>query len=538
MQRAEYAGSTHKSFVMETRQMPATAEQMQELQAVLASKLFVRAPSQARLLQWLCEQVFQGQGEHLKEYTIGVEFFGRAADFNHKENAIVRVEARRLREKLKQYYEGEGAAHPLHIVIPVGQYVPLFQPQPNAESAPPECALAAEFTDVVEVASALPAPRRRPFQQRLAWIFVGGVGVILLGFLALRSRQFLPPTMASPPTANAVHALAPTPLASGMPETAELRIMAGSDVSKWIDRSGKLWVGDRYFTGGSAAKAAGRLIYRTYDQELYRASRQGDFTYDIPLAPGRYQLRLHFAETHFGPEEYNLGGETSRVFTIFVNGKQMLRNFDIFSEAGGGRIADVRVFNDITPGPDGLLHLKFASGLARQSLLNGIEVLPLPAGQPPALRFTMRQSVYFAKDGTEWLPDQYFLGGRVETRAKAAAGAQDQELYQAERYGNFSYAIPVAPGRYTVILHFAERYFGAANSGLAGLGGRLFHISCNGEALVRNLDIFKQAGGENKALVLKFPGLMPNAQGHLRLEFTPVKNYAMLNAVEVLPAAR
>src|SRR5262245_6171466 len=97
-----------------------------ELEAVLASSLFVRTPSLANLLSYLCQKYFQGEADLLKEYTIGVESFGRAPDFDKKEDSIVRVEIRRLREKLRQYYETEGADHPIRLTIPVGHYVPAF----------------------------------------------------------------------------------------------------------------------------------------------------------------------------------------------------------------------------------------------------------------------------------------------------------------------------------------------------------------------------------------------------------------------------
>ena len=116
-----------------------------ELQAVLASNLFVRTPSLANLLSYLCRKYFQGQADLLKEYTIGVEAFGRAADFDKKEDSIVRVEIRRLREKLRQYYETEGADHSIRLTIPVGHYVPVFTKNESAPFQP--CADAEEVAE-------------------------------------------------------------------------------------------------------------------------------------------------------------------------------------------------------------------------------------------------------------------------------------------------------------------------------------------------------------------------------------------------------
>jgi hypothetical protein len=67
----------------------------------------------------------------------------------------------------------------------------------------------------------------------------------------------------------------------------------------------------------------------------------------------------------------------------------------------------------------------------------------------------------------------------------------------------------------------------------AGGRGRAFDVYCNGRVLASRLDIFEQAGGDNRALVLTYRGLKPNAQGKLELSFVPVVDYAILCALEV-----
>ena len=100
--------------------------QRAELDAVLHSEHFVRAPALAHLLSYLCEKLFAGEARQIKEYSIGVEVFHRGDSFDQDSDSIVRVEANRLRKRLAEYYAGEGASHRLHIAIPVGQYVPQF----------------------------------------------------------------------------------------------------------------------------------------------------------------------------------------------------------------------------------------------------------------------------------------------------------------------------------------------------------------------------------------------------------------------------
>jgi hypothetical protein len=100
----------------------------------------------------------------------------------------------------------------------------------------------------------------------------------------------------------------------------------------------------------------------------------------------------------------------------------------------------------------------------------------------------------------------------------------------------------VAPGRYAVLLHFAEHRFGPGNrdnyvgpphAGNARAGARVFNVACNGKAVLRDFDLFREAG-ENRPVVKRIAGLEPNSQGKLLLDFVPLKDYATVTAIEVL----
>ena len=80
------------------------------------------------MLTYVCAKYFEGAGEQIKEYNIAVEALGRPADFDQKRDSIVRVEAHRLRKRLREYYEADGADHAIRIEIPPGQYAPRFLP--------------------------------------------------------------------------------------------------------------------------------------------------------------------------------------------------------------------------------------------------------------------------------------------------------------------------------------------------------------------------------------------------------------------------
>src|SRR5271157_5443008 len=114
------------SMATESPEQVSIESQRAELDAVLRSECFTRAPRLAHLLTYLCEKLFAGEARQIKEYSVGVEVFLRGPSFDQDSDSIVRVEANRLRKRLAEYYAGEGASHRLHIAIPLGQYVPQF----------------------------------------------------------------------------------------------------------------------------------------------------------------------------------------------------------------------------------------------------------------------------------------------------------------------------------------------------------------------------------------------------------------------------
>jgi serine/threonine-protein kinase len=107
------------------------------VEAIVTSKPFAQSQRMQRFLRFAVAREMAGERDALKEYTIGVEVFDRPSDFDPRIDSIVRVEARRLRKKLAQYYEGEGASSDVRITLPEGSYVPQVQcaedPRPAAQ---------------------------------------------------------------------------------------------------------------------------------------------------------------------------------------------------------------------------------------------------------------------------------------------------------------------------------------------------------------------------------------------------------------------
>lgn len=120
-------------------------------------------------------------------------------------------------------------------------------------------------------------------------------------------------------------------------------------------------------------------------------------------------------------------------------------------------------------------------------------------------------------------------------RPHPVSGTADPGLYRHARCGNLTYVIPVAcDGKYAVTLRFTEGWIGTGNPVGGGVGSGLFNIYCNAQTLARNFDIYKEAGGAERAIERTYRGLQPTPQGKLVLHLEPVESYACINAIEVL----
>ncbi|TGU42533.1 hypothetical protein EN795_35260, partial [bacterium M00.F.Ca.ET.152.01.1.1] len=97
------------------------------LERLLASETFGRSERARRLLRYLVEREQAGEADRLKGVSIAMDVFGKDGDFDASTDAVVRVQAGRLRELLDQYFANEGIAEPVRIAIPRGGYVPSYE---------------------------------------------------------------------------------------------------------------------------------------------------------------------------------------------------------------------------------------------------------------------------------------------------------------------------------------------------------------------------------------------------------------------------
>jgi hypothetical protein len=141
-----------------------------------------------------------------------------------------------------------------------------------------------------------------------------------------------------------------------------------------------------------------------------------------------------------------------------------------------------------------------------------------------------------------FISDADGTGGTISTTSSpinvSAANAAPAGLYQAQRYGPMTYTVPgfTPSAAYTVRLHFAEQYFGA-NGRAGGVGSRKFNVAINGKTVLSNYDVYAAAGAANKAVVVDEPSTA-DASGTFTIAVTNGSaNNAILNGVQILPAA-
>ena len=97
-----------------------------QLEKILQSDLFVRSERLSRFLRFVVERSLDGLGDSLKEQVLACELYGRGAEFDTAADPVVRVDARRLRDKLREYYS-EATSVAVVISLPKGSYRPVFE---------------------------------------------------------------------------------------------------------------------------------------------------------------------------------------------------------------------------------------------------------------------------------------------------------------------------------------------------------------------------------------------------------------------------
>jgi len=528
---------------------PKAAGQLEDLvRRVASSETFEKSPRLRAFFLHVCRCALEDKSEEATEQQIGIFVYGRQPGYNPNEDNIVRSQARVLRMKLEHHFAHEGRDETHVITIPKGRYIPIFEPRVVVPIPRPEIVL---------------PPERKP--RPLPWIWIGAAILLTILVLGLSYRLLHSKTNQEPAPDSSATTLFPDPapapaevtpttsdkrvLLAG--EAGEIRIAAGRTGAPYVDVWGHRWDADRYFQGGVVQPGPKRFFPPPADEGLFKTVREAvsvdpmvpqqdrGFQYNIPLSPGVYELRLYFADPlRMSDSNQNEDGQNRRHFSVDINGKTLLDSFDAIAD-GGTAPVDVRVFKDIQPASDGKLHLNFHSDWGERAFVSAVELSPGIPGKLKPIRIAARPSDFLDENGTRWSGDRYFIGGRTWSY-HPQNGPRASAIYLVERHGNFSYAIPVAPGSYSVRLHFMDTYFSPLISAAPckGTGCRLFDVTCNGVMLLQDFDIVQAANGAFQPAVREFHGLRPNGQGKLLISFSSRVNYAEIRAIEVIDEAK
>ena len=148
---------------------------------------------------------------------------------------------------------------------------------------------------------------------------------------------------------------------------------------------------------------------------------------------------------------------------------------------------------------------------------------------PPNLVLALNAggSEYTDGSGARYAADQHFFGGGSGKSNATIKGTRDGALYLDERYGNFSYALPVVNGSYDLTLKFVETTHSARNQ-------RVFDLWAEGRLSLNDLDIYAVAG-KNTALDITFTVTV--SDGVLNLDFIPSTGDAQASAILIMKAS-
>ncbi len=227
----------------------------QQLERVLRSRIFERAQRSQRFLRYLVESALAQPPVVPKEFTIAIDVFDRDASYDPSVDATVRVEASRLRSRLREYYDEEGRDDPWLIEVPKGGYAVVLSERTPAERTPalgqpPMAAWAQE-----PAPKAIPSPAAARKIGAAAYLSAACVAILVLGalFALRRERSPKPAVIASPPVSLAILPIAnrtgdaalnyvtdglTDDLIRQLSQVPALRLMARTTMFRYRDRSG------------------------------------------------------------------------------------------------------------------------------------------------------------------------------------------------------------------------------------------------------------------------------------------------------------
>lgn len=163
---------THMNSATVTKPEMDRDEILAHLQQILTDRRFATAERNAKFLRYVVESTLDGKANEIKETVIGIDVYGRSSNYDPKSDSIVRVEASRLRQKLRDYYENEGKHSAMRFLLPSGSYVPSFERHVQAANVEIRSLETTQEMPAVK----LPPPERRSLSSNA---IAAGTGLLL-----------------------------------------------------------------------------------------------------------------------------------------------------------------------------------------------------------------------------------------------------------------------------------------------------------------------------------------------------------------------
>ena len=191
----------------------------EELARILNSAPFQQSRRRQRFLEYIVNETLAGRGERLKGYNVALAVFDRPNTFDAALDPVVRIEAARLREKLREYYEADGQADPVRIDLPKGRYTPRIEFR-HAPTSAPSPGLTVEREPpgegaVPSIEQAAPQAPKNPRRWQIALPLLALVLALVAAGAWLTRDHWLPAREAA--TENPAFALASVPAIAVLP---------------------------------------------------------------------------------------------------------------------------------------------------------------------------------------------------------------------------------------------------------------------------------------------------------------------------------
>ena len=148
---------------------------------LLADSHFSQSRRFPSFLRYVVDKTLAGQEDALKERTLGVEIFGRRADYDTASDPIVRVTAAEIRKRIAQYYQDPGHESELRVSLPPGSYIPQFHWPETAKQNDATQAAIIPLTPALVLDQAVKEEPGRASIRRWAWPAAVLVLVLLCG---------------------------------------------------------------------------------------------------------------------------------------------------------------------------------------------------------------------------------------------------------------------------------------------------------------------------------------------------------------------